>query len=63
MQEAEALGIVACASCGHPRNNHWENGKKYCAHCLVWRAGPNEHIRMCKGFKASFRYGVKLGKA
>lgn len=31
-KQAEMLGIVWC-SCGHRPNNHFQWGKKSCAHC------------------------------
>lgn len=30
--EAKSLGLLTCA-CGHPENNHFDHGKKPCAHC------------------------------
>lgn len=38
--QAEKLGILRCASCGYPRNNHFSFGKKVCAHstiCTGWK--------------------------
>jgi hypothetical protein len=32
--EAEAWGLLACGTCGHPRNNHFEHSRnRHCAHC------------------------------
>lgn len=42
MAQARALGIVRCADCGWPPNNHWGNGK---------RGGKCAHDPACKGYK------------
>lgn len=31
-EQAMALGLLTC-TCGHPENNHFEHGKRPCAHC------------------------------
>jgi hypothetical protein len=39
MKEAYQLGIVRCASCGFPHNNHFDFGERVCAHsskCTGW---------------------------
>ena len=37
--QLEQLGLVYCnnADCGHPPNNHFDHGKKSCAHCKCRR--------------------------
>lgn len=53
-EEAMSLGLLACESCGHPKNNHFDfrshDGErdKPCAHC------PKEE---CKGYKPVARVG------
>lgn len=49
MEEAESKGIVACAHCGYPRNNHFSWGKKTCAHDST-----------CPGWKTAFRMGKAI---
>lgn len=41
LEQAEMLGIVKCKHCGYPRNNHFDHGKKVCAHvpCLGYEQG------------------------
>lgn len=51
LAQAEALGIVVCESCGHPRNNHFDFDNKPCAHC-----GKS----VCKGYKARFTMGEAI---
>lgn len=55
MDEAEKLGIVVCAHCGYPPNNHfgWDeadlkSGYSDCAH------------RECPGYKPKFRMGKTI---
>lgn len=52
MEQAVRLGIVKCASCGYPKNNHFDFGKKVCAHSVV-----------CTGWKTKFVVGRSLAKS
>lgn len=50
MEDCKKLGIVVCAHCGYPPNNHFDFGKRVCAHAP------------CPGYKVSFRYGKDIRK-
>jgi len=43
--EAKKLGLLIC-TCGYPENNHFDFGKKTCA-----------HTSNCKGYKEVLRWG------
>ena len=49
LEQAEKLGIARCASCGWPRNNHFDFGKKVCA-----------HTKECTGWKLTFSMGAPI---
>jgi hypothetical protein len=49
MEQAEKLGIVKCAHCGYPPNNHFD-----------WSPRPCAHDNSCPGYKASFRMGSPI---
>lgn len=49
LEQAEQLGIVRCAYCGYPRNNHFDFGKRVCADSGT-----------CPGYKRGFRVGKAL---
>lgn len=51
MKEALELGLIVCRSCGWPPNNHFDFGKRICA-----------HSSSCEGFKATARKGKVLSK-
>ena len=42
LDQARALGIIRCAHCGLPPNNHWGNGE---------RGGLCAHDAKCPGYK------------
>lgn len=42
--KALALGLLLCKGCGHPPNNHFDDGP--CAHCG------------CKDYREGFRQGL-----
>lgn len=44
-KQATKLGLLIC-QCGYPKNNHFDFGKKLCA-----------HNSKCKGYKETARYG------
>lgn len=44
LEQAKKLGIVFCESCGYPPNNHFDFGKRLCA-----------HTDKCKGYKQAIR--------
>lgn len=44
--EAKALGLFIC-ECGYPENNHFDFGKRLCA-----------HSSKCTGYKERIRYGT-----
>lgn len=46
LAQAKALGIVYCRNCPHPWNNHFDFGKKPCAHCS------------CKQYKREIRLPI-----
>jgi len=47
-KRALELGLIFCRNCPHPPNNHFDFGKKPCAHCK------------CIAFEMGSRDGVKL---
>lgn len=54
MEQAKRLGIVVCANCGYPANNHFSVnkldrlGRSACAHA------------MCEGYKPLFKVGKPI---
>jgi hypothetical protein len=54
MDEAKEVGIVICANCGYPPNNHWSEtetsmlDESACAHAP------------CSGYEPTFTLGRKL---
>lgn len=50
-KEAESLGLLTC-ECGYPKNNHFDFGKKVCA-----------HTENCTGYKEVARVGKILPTA
>lgn len=50
MKDARSLGLLVC-ECGYPKNNHFDFGKKVCA-----------HTDKCKGYKEVPRYGKLIKK-
>ncbi len=56
MNEAEKAGLVYCAHCGWPPNNHFDFGEKVCAH---WPLSGFKQVK-CPGFKAAFKLGSRI---
>lgn len=48
-EEALKLGLLVCADCGYPPNNHFDFGKRTCA-----------HDSRCKGYRETVRYGREI---
>ena len=49
MDEAKVLGIVRCKHCCYPPNNHFDFGKKKCA-----------HNNKCPGYEPKFVMGKEI---
>lgn len=49
-REAHALGLLFCA-CGYPENNHFDFGKRLCA-----------HTNRCKGYKEVPKLGTLVNQ-
>ncbi len=49
-ERADQLGLIICANCPHRESNHFEGGKRVCAHCS------------CIGFKLKGIQGVTVFK-
>lgn len=45
-REAQSLGILVC-ECGYPENNHFDFGKRLCA-----------HSNSCKGYREKLKVGT-----
>ena len=48
LEDALKMGIVVCAHCGYPPNNHFDFPPRTCAHAP------------CPGYKQSFRRGKAI---
>jgi len=54
MDDCKKLGIVVCANCGYPPNNHWDETNEETVIGSACAHAP------CKGYEPRFRYGKAM---
>lgn len=65
MDQAKQLGIVRCANCGYPPNNHFSETEK----STEWKSGGMGAMRsmcahaFCKGYEPKFSLGMPIAKS